>query len=86
MTTDPTPRIASLFPSPTMKLQMKEWRFGYMNIYSPLKHRLFQGLNKTILRNMKLLIKTIPKDWVRLTILQAESIHLLLILQGKTQT
>ena len=30
---------------------------------------------------MKLIVKTIPKDWVRLTILKAESLQLLLILQ-----
>ena len=53
-----------------------------MNIYSPTQTKaLLQGLLKTIVRNMKLIIKNLPKDWVRLTILKAESYTLLLILQ-----
>ena len=72
-------RTTTLLPSPTMPIIEKGFRC--MNIYYSISA---EGLKTIILVQMKLKTLTLPKDWLRLTVLQAESlIYYRLILQIK---
>ena len=74
MTTDSTLHTTTLLPSPTMK-PIRELGFRYMNIYYFLSAtQVTQGLKTIKLEQMKLITIPLPKDWARLTVLEAESL------------